>query len=119
IETCDAFRRDDRVALRDQANAGAEKDFRSGSGGKRQRNERVVRMGIAFGQLSATGKRGAAGHWDMRVLRQKQRLEAALFGSAGQLADVDAIVGREVANTNAHWGSPDTARSSLTNCALS
>src|SRR5271170_904566 len=61
-----------------------------------------MRMRIGFGQISTTGKRGAARLWNVRVLRQKQRLEAPLLSRPRQLADVDAIVCRKIENANTH-----------------
>src|SRR5215472_5643602 len=91
------------MALRDQANAGAKQDFRCHGGRKREGNERVMGMGITFGYLSAAGIRGAAGFWNVRVLRHHQRIEAARLGLASQFANIDAIISRKITNSNTHF----------------
>src|SRR5579862_894343 len=59
-------------------------------------------MRISFGQFSAAGKWGAAGLRNVRVLRQEQRLEAALLSRACQFPDIDSIVCWKIENTNTH-----------------
>src|ERR1700737_3575472 len=59
-------------------------------------------MRISFVQFSAAGIWGAARLWDVRVLRQEQRIEAALLGRACQFPDVDAVVCWKIVNTNTH-----------------
>jgi hypothetical protein len=43
-----------------------------------------------------------AAHRNMRVLADEQRLVAAVFERAGELGDIDAIVGRKVIHTGKH-----------------
>ena len=77
VEAGDRFRGDDRVALRHQADAGAELERFGRRGGERQRDERIVRVRIALRQLAAAGERRTAAGRDMRVLADEQRFEAA------------------------------------------
>ena len=61
VEAGDLLRGDDRVALRDQADAGAEPQLFRHRGGEGQRDERVVRMGVALRQFAAARERRSGG----------------------------------------------------------
>ena len=102
---------DDRIVLRDQADAGTELELLGGSGRKGQRHERIVRMLVALGQLAPARKRRAPADGDVGVLAYEQRFKAALLERTRQLGDVDAVVGREVVDANLHDASSTYAPS--------
>ncbi len=106
VEAGDAFRGNDRIALGDQADAGAEQQLLGRRRGEGQRDERVVGVGIAPGQLAAAGKRALPADRDVRVLRHEQRFKAALLERGGQFADVNAVIDREIENADFHVVSP-------------
>src|SRR6185312_13157847 len=102
VEAGDAFRGDDRVALGNEADAGAEHQLLGRRCREAQRDERVVRVRIALGQLAAAAERRLAAGRDVGVLGDVERVEAAIFERARQLGDVDAVIGREIEGANPH-----------------
>src|SRR5262249_25419066 len=93
---------DDGVTLRNKRDAGAELERARRRRGERQRDEGIVGMRIALGQLAAAGIGRAPAHRDMRVLAHEQRVEAALLERARQFVDRDAVVGRKMKGANQH-----------------
>ena len=90
------------IALRNKRDAGAEPERARRRRGERQRDEGIVGMRIALGQLAAAGIGRAPAHGDMRVLAHEQRVEAALLERARQFVDRDAVIGRKMKGTNQH-----------------
>jgi hypothetical protein len=105
VEAGDAFRGDDRIALGNEADAGAEDQLPGHCRGEGQRDKRVVRMGITLRQLAAARKRALAACRDVGVLGHEQRFEAAIFERAREFGDVDAVIGREIENADPHVSS--------------
>src|SRR5271166_4197764 len=100
VEAGDALRRYDRLALRDQTDAGAEQQlFRRGRG-KRECDERIVDMRVALSSMdfAAARERSSPAGRDVRVLRHVERGEAALFERTRELADIDPVIGVEIKN---------------------
>jgi len=89
-------------SLGDQTDAGAEQQLLCRRSGKRQSHERIVGVGVFLGQFAAARKRGAPAGRDMGMLRHEQRTETVRFESTRQLADVDAVIGREIEDANPH-----------------
>src|SRR4030081_347317 len=75
IEAPHRLRGDNRVALRHQRNASAELERARRRRGKRQRDERVVSMGIALWQLAAAPLRRAPARRDGGMLPNEPGLE--------------------------------------------
>ena len=109
VEASDAFRGDDRVALGNEADAGAKDQLFRRRRGKAERDKRVMGMRIALRQFAAGAKRRLAAGWDMRVLGHVERCKAALFEGAGELRNVDAVIDREIENTDPHETPPTLA----------
>ena len=72
IEAGHGFRGGDRVALDDQANAGADTQPLGRGRRRRQRDERIERVLVLLRQLLAAGERAAPAGGDVRVLRHPQ-----------------------------------------------
>src|SRR5438270_8133707 len=102
IEAGDAFRRDDRIALGNECDAGAEHQLSGRRCGEGQRDERIMRMGVALRQFAAARERRLAADRDMGVLGDEQRFKAAVLQRARQLDDVDAVICRKVKNPDLH-----------------
>ena len=102
VQARHAFGGDDRIALRHQADAGAELERFGRRGGEGQRDERVVGVAIAFRKLAAARKGRAAAGGDVGVLADEQGFKTAILQRLGQLAGVDAVVGRKIENTYTH-----------------
>src|SRR5579884_1704333 len=102
VEAGDAFRGDDRVALGNETDAGAEHELLRRRGGKGQRDERVVGVRVAFRQFAAAGKRGAPADRNVGVFRHIERPEPALLEGAGEFGDVNAVIDREIEDANPH-----------------
>jgi hypothetical protein len=102
IETGHRLRGHDRVALRHQADAGAELERFRDPRRERKRDEGVVRVPILLRQVTTARPRGLPARRDMRVLGQEQRLEAALFQCGGQLVHSDAVIGGEDEDADMH-----------------
>ena len=95
VERGDCLRQRDRVMLGDERYAGP--DLEVGlRGDDRKRDVRVERPAVAFREVAAArvGRLGA--DRDVGVLRQQDRVEAALGGRAGEVGDRQGPVGREV-----------------------
>ena len=82
----------DRVALDHQTDAGAETDpFRHRRAGA-ERDERVVRVRVVLRQIATAGERRLAAGRDVRMFREEQRVEAALFDRTGEFDRLNRIV---------------------------
>src|SRR5579862_3284461 len=110
VEAGHRFRGDDRVALGNETDPGAEQQLAGRRRGERQRDERVVGVGVALRQLATAGKRALAAQRDVGVLRYEQRLKPARFERRRQLGDVDAVIDRKIENPDLHVMPPDVAR---------
>ena len=95
VERGDLLGGGDRVALDDQADAGADPQLRRGLRDGGQRHERVVRVPVLLRQLAAARVRRVAGDRDVRVLGEEQRLEAGVLGGSAELAR---------ARSSSRWG---------------
>jgi hypothetical protein len=73
----------DRVALDDEADAGADQEPLGRRGGRSERDEGVEEAVIPARKLFAAGPRRAPARGDVGVLREEERLEAALLGGTG------------------------------------
>src|SRR5204863_8446990 len=102
VEARDRLGRRDRVALDDQADAGAHPELlrRGRRGG--QRDERVQGVLVLLRQLLTAGERAAPAGGNVRVLGHPQRLEVARLGLARQLVDADRVLGGEDAESDLH-----------------
>jgi hypothetical protein len=105
VEAGDTFRGDDRIALGNEADAGAENQLAGRRCGEGQRDKRVVGVGVALRQVTAARERALAAHRDVGVLGHEQRFETALFERLRQLDNVDAVIGREIENADPHMSS--------------
>src|SRR5262249_7298712 len=102
IEARYGLGRDDRIALGKERNAGAELEGTRCCGRERQRDERIVRVGVALGELAAGRKGRAVADRDMGVLAREQRRDAARLERARKLSDLDAVIGREMECADEH-----------------
>lgn len=84
--------RDDRVALGDEADVGAEADARGHGGRRRERDEGIERAPVFVGELATGGVRRASAHREVGVLGEVERVEAARLYGARQLYDADAAI---------------------------
>ena len=96
----------DRIALVDQADAGADLQClrRHRRGG--QRHERVHRVVVLLRQIAAARERRAARGGDVRVLRRPDRFEAAGFERLGELHGCHGVVGEEHRRAEIHVRAP-------------
>jgi hypothetical protein len=93
VERGDRLRQRDRVMLGNERYAGP--DLQVGlRGDDGQRDVRVERPAVTFRQVARVGRLRA--DRDVGVLRQQDRVEAALGGRAGEVGDRQGQVGREV-----------------------
>ena len=102
VDARDLLRRDDRVALDHEADAGREQQALGGGGRRRERDERVVRVAVLRRQLAAARVGRGAVHRDVRVLGEEQRLEAALLHHPRERPRLDGVVGWEHRDSVAH-----------------
>ena len=102
IEARDLFGRDDRVALDDQADAGADLDLRGDGGSDAQRHERVIGAVVVTGQFRPARPRRRSTGWNVGVLGKPEAVESARLGLSGQRRRVNRFVGREDENANFH-----------------
>ncbi len=102
VEAGDRLGGDDRLVLRHQADAGADLELLRRRGGKGQRHERVVRVGVAFGQLAAAGEGRLPAERNMGVFGHVKRAEAAILQRLRQLGDVDAVIDGKIENPYIH-----------------
>jgi hypothetical protein len=103
IQRGDGLGGDDRFALGDHADAGAEADTgRHGRGGA-QRDERVQRSFVLLGQLRGARRRGSApAGRDVGVFGDVQGCEFPFLGRAGQLDDRHRLVRGEHRDPELH-----------------
>ena len=102
VEARHRFGGDDGIALRDERDAGAELEGARRRRGEGQRDEGIVGVRIALGQLAAAREGRAAAHRDVGVLADEERVEAARLDRLRQLADIDAVIGRKVEDADEH-----------------
>jgi hypothetical protein len=99
----DLLRERDRVVLRDERDSGAEPDARRDRGGCREHRPRVEAALVLLGELGVSGgRRRAAAHRDVGVLRHVERREAARLGLARELDGAHRQVGRVDRDAEAH-----------------
>jgi hypothetical protein len=96
VERRHLLRRDDRIALDHEADAGAElqplRDRRRGG----ERDERVEDVAVLARQLTPAGVGRVAADRDVRVLRHEERLEPELLGPPPELRGPHPVVGEKV-----------------------
>ena len=102
VEARDHLGGDDRVALGQECDAGAELEFLRRRRGERQRDERIVGVRVALGQLAAARERRAPADRDVGVFAYEQGLEAARLERSRQLTGFDPVVGRKVEDAYVH-----------------
>ena len=89
IDQGDQFCRLDRLALGDQADAGAELKPLCHRSRRGEHDERIHDVVIGFRRVAPDGERRRPRHRDMRVLRRPERFRSALFqrqpGSPGPI----------------------------------
>ena len=66
----------------------------------------IVRVPVLLRQLAAGRVRRLAARRDVRVLREPQRLEAALLAGAREVVGADGVVGREDGDAELHASTP-------------
>ena len=93
VERRHLLREDDRIVLRDEADAGAELQSLSDRCGDAQRDERVEDVAVLLGQLAAAGPRSAPADRDVGVLGKPEGVVAPTFRFRRQLRRADRIVG--------------------------
>ncbi len=94
----------DRIALGQQANAGADTDARGRLRGRRQRDERIGEMSVGLGHL-AVGRTlivSRIGGRDDQMLRDPERLEAGAFGRGRDRAGIAGFLGEECRDSDFH-----------------
>ena len=105
VEAGDRLGGDDRVALRDEADAAADAQRRRGGERHRHGHEQVVGVRVLAGQRrrarAAAGRRPAAGG-DVRVLGEHEPAVAARLDEPRELAGCDPVVGGEVGDSGVH-----------------
>src|SRR5690606_30399300 len=106
VEGGDLLGQQDRVALDDQRDAGADAQPLGDGGGGGQRDEGVERPVVRLRQLSPAGPRRLPLDRDVRVLRQEQRPETALLQGPPQRRRRDPVIGHERRNTEFHCTPP-------------
>src|SRR5262249_43598631 len=107
VEGWHLLRRDDRIALDQQADARGHLDARGHRRRGGERHEEVVGVGVLLRQHRAARPRAAARGRNVGVLGKPHRLETARFGLARQHVGTDRVVGREHLDAEEH-GVPAT-----------
>jgi hypothetical protein len=92
----------DRIALDDQADAGADLEAGGDGGRRRQGHEGIECVPVLLRQIRAAGPGAAPADRNVRVLGHEQGLEAARLGLAGQLVDADRVIGAELVDAVFH-----------------
>jgi hypothetical protein len=104
VEGGDLLGQIDRVVLGDEGDAGAEAQ-RPGDGRRlAEGDERVEGAAVLGGKFAARRVRGGPLDGDVRVLRQVEPGEAALFQLTGEAGGGDRLVGEEDGDGDAHGG---------------
>ena len=97
----------DRVALGEQRDAGAEPEPARDRGGSGEPHEGIEGMPVLSRKLGAARPGTAPAARDMRVLGNEERLEPARLGFPGELIDANAVVGGEDRDTDVHVAGSD------------
>src|SRR5207244_7647056 len=79
VERGDLLGRRDRIALDDEADAGAELEAPGRPGRRHQRDEGIVGRPVVAGKLASAGPGAPPARGDVRVLREPTRIDAALL----------------------------------------
>src|SRR5438445_4863286 len=95
VEGGDLLGRGDRVALDDEADAGAELQAPGRRGRRHERDEGVVGRPVVSREGAPARPGAAPARGDVRVLREPHRLEAALLERPGELVGGNRVLGRK------------------------
>jgi hypothetical protein len=106
VERGDLLRRLEHVPLREKRHRRAEGQRGRRRRRRRQRDERIEGAVIDVRQLAAARPRRLTADGDVRVLREQQRLEAALLQGPGEDIRADALGGHEGVDTELHATPP-------------
>ena len=103
VEGRHGLRGDDRIALRDQADAGADDQPLRRGRRHRERDERVERALVLLAQLRVAGRRRRPpARRDVRVLRDVERVQPTLLDRARELGRTHRLVGHEHGDAEMH-----------------
>ena len=98
----------DRIALDDQADAGAQPDRVGYRRRVRERHERIVGLPVVVGQPAPRSLQKA--ERNVGVLRHPHRLQTALLGGACQLTGLNRVLRGENVNAVQHGSQRSTQR---------
>ena len=105
VERRDRLRGDDRLPLRDETDAGADDEPLRDRSRDAERDERVERVLVLVGELRVAGRgRRDPARRDVRVLREVQRVQAAVLDRARELRHADRLVRCEHRDAELHAG---------------
>jgi len=96
----------DRVALRHQADAGADLEPRGDGGSRTQHDEWVHDVVVSLRQVAALRPGRGARQGDVAVLGQPERLEAAILQRPRQLGRRNRVVRDEHGDADVHDSAP-------------